>query len=111
LRLQLAPPSWSRLSDDLFDDAVVGPRGDWKHAGGFSPLFAAEGGVFVAALEAPHAVGWFEEERWDAKGKGYKKGVFMVSPSLADFMKSLGKARRRSEDDDDNDDLWGDGDD
>jgi hypothetical protein len=35
----------------------------------------------------------------------------MVSPSLADFMKSLGKARRRSEDDDDNDDLWGDGDD
>lgn len=87
-RLVNTVPSWSKTR---LDDAVVGPDGDWEHAGKYLPLFMAEQSRYIVLrLDDPNgAVGWFEEETWDSDAEGYRDGVYMLSNSLEDFLKTL----------------------
>ena len=106
-RLSVVPPSWSALEDFGLDDAVVGPEGDWTHAGDFVPLFAAgeDEGLIVAAVAAPHAVGWFNEASWDSKSKGYQNGVFLLADSLESFLAGLKAAPKSAQE---SHSLWDD---
>jgi hypothetical protein len=110
-QLLVAPPSWAAIEPLGLDDAVVGPRGDWTHAGDFLPIFRIkdETAFIVAALEPPHAVGWFHEEAWQSTAGGYRDGVFVLADSLHGFLKTLGEAERTADDaeaGDDDDDTW-----
>lgn len=91
-RLMVAPPSWEAMATfGGLDEAVVGPEGDWEYAKDFLPIFQAEQSRYlVVDLHDPKCpVGWFEEEAWDQETKGYKKGVWPMSKSLDEFLKTL----------------------
>jgi hypothetical protein len=92
------PPSWSALCQVRLDDAVVGGRGDWKHARHFAPLFALEDGYLVASLEAPHAVGFFAEARWQYDSDGFQTGVLMLWDSLDALTSALKGAQAATDD-------------
>jgi hypothetical protein len=110
-RLIATVPSWDVHSSlGSLDDAVVGPGGDWKHAGDYLPIFAAEqSGLVVARLEDPDGpIGWFEEGAWSRRGSGYRDGVYLLAPSLDDFLKTLVDLEEPDFEAEADDELWED---
>jgi hypothetical protein len=91
-RLRPALPSWEVLGQrGGLDIEVVGPRGEWKAAGDFIPLFhAGTHCFFVAKITDDRCpVGYFEEETFRSNGSGYDNGVVIVAKTLDRFLKSL----------------------
>ena len=90
-RFRVTVPCWLvHGGNGAFDDAIVGPRGEWKKAGVFVPLLANADGVIVVRVDNPELpIGWFVEESWRSKAAGFTDGVFMLAPSLDVFLKQL----------------------
>jgi hypothetical protein len=91
-RLVAVPPSWEvQSAAGGLDDAIVGPDGEWVHAGKFLPLFGCEqAALIVARLDSESCpIGWFEESSFHEEGPGYEDGVYLLSPSLGQFLETL----------------------
>jgi hypothetical protein len=99
-RVNVAPPSWNALAAAVLDDAVVGPNGDWTHAGSFLPVFSVSSesgdGFIVASVADPSWVGFFHEEHWESSAKGFRDGVFVLAQSLDQFLFNLGASPQYS---------------
>ncbi len=89
-RLHLVAPMWDNMLLG-FDDAVVGPSGDWNKACNYLPIFVggfqSEFCIVVKLDDEKCPVGYFEEGNY--LNANIADGIHPLSPSLDDFLEEL----------------------
>jgi hypothetical protein len=95
-QLALAAPSWSAQTNYAgLDDGVEGPRGDWKHCGECVPIFHVSSSHYIAVkLDRKCSVGFYNQEHYEDHGDGFNRGLFMLAPSLDEFLATLKTVKR-----------------
>lgn len=81
-QIALTPPTW--LNKD--DDAINGPRGEWKDAKNYVPLFVTDQALYAVANLAANGcpIAWYHEEN-------FRRGPAAGATSLDAFLASLTK--------------------